>query len=53
MLFRSTYVTLEGIEKARRDEAKFSDRAIALLKGLPGENPFLEELIRMLITREK
>ena len=50
---KKTYVTLEGIEKARRDEAKFSDRAIALLKGLPGENPFLEELIRMLITREK
>ena len=50
---KTTYVTLEGIEKARRDEAKFSDRAIALLKGLPGENPFLEELIRMLITREK
>ncbi|NBH73890.1 polyprenyl synthetase family protein [Clostridiaceae bacterium] len=50
---KTTYVTLEGIEKARRDAAELSDRAIALLKGLPGENPFLEGLIRMLITREK
>lgn len=50
---KTTYVTLEGIEKARREVKKFSDRAIALLHELPGENPFLEGLIRMLITREK
>ncbi len=46
-------MTLEGVEKARRDVKEFSDRAIALLHELPGENPFLEELIRMLITRNK
>lgn len=50
---KTTYVTLEGIDKAREDAEKFSNRAIALLHELPGENPFLEELIRMLITREK
>lgn len=50
---KTTYVTLEGIDKARQDAEKFSNRAIALLHELPGENPFLEELIRMLITREK
>ncbi len=50
---KTTYVTLEGIEKARRDEEAFSERAITLLRGFPGENPFLEGLIRMLITREK
>ena len=50
---KTTYVTLEGVEKARRDVKEFSDRAIALLHELPGENPFLEELIRMLITRNK
>ena len=50
---KTTYVTLEGIEKARRDEEAFSEKAITLLRGFPGENPFLEGLIRMLITREK
>ncbi|MCI8269392.1 MAG: polyprenyl synthetase family protein [Lachnospiraceae bacterium] len=50
---KTTYVTLEGIEKARRDVEEFSARAIALLHELPGENLFLEELIRMLITRNK
>ena len=47
---KTTYVTLEGIEKARRDVEEFSARAIALLHELPGENLFLELLIRMLIT---
>ena len=50
---KTTYVTLEGIEKARQDVAEISAQAIGLLKELPGENPFLEELIKLLITREK
>lgn len=50
---KTTYVTLEGIEKAREDVARISAEAIEILHSLPGENLFLEELIRILITREK
>ncbi|MCD8083937.1 MAG: polyprenyl synthetase family protein [Clostridiales bacterium] len=49
---KTTYVTLEGLKKARSDVAEISDRAITLLHRLPGSNPFLEQLIRMLVTRE-
>ncbi len=49
---KTTYVTLEGIDQARKDVAEISSRAIDTLHGLPGENKFLEELIRMLITRK-
>ena len=50
---KTTYVTLEGLDRARQDVEELSDRAIVLLHELPGENPFLERLIRMLIIREK
>ena len=50
---KTTYVTLNGLEQARQDVAAISGQAIEYLKELPGENPFLEALIRMLITREK
>lgn len=50
---KTTYVTLAGIDKAREDVAEISARAIDLLHQLPGENPFLESLILMLVTREK
>ncbi len=50
---KTTYVTLEGIDKARADVAEISAEAIKILHLLPGKNPFLEELIGMLITREK
>ncbi len=50
---KTTYVTLEGIEKARADVAMISGEAIQCLHRLPGENPFLEDLIEMLVTREK
>ena len=50
---KTTYVTLEGIEKAKTDVEAVSKEAIAYLKMLPYENLFLEECIRMLITRKK
>ena len=50
---KTTYVTLEGLEKAREDVARISAEALKLLHSLPGENLFLEELIQMLVTREK
>lgn len=50
---KTTYVTLEGIDKAKTDVAERSEEAIQCLHRLPGENPFLESLIQMLVTREK
>lgn len=50
---KTTYVTLFGLEKAKEDVEEISNRAVDLLHELPGENPFLEALILMLVTREK
>lgn len=50
---KTTYVTLHGLEQSRSDVEKISRKAIEVLKGLPGENEFLLQLIQMLITREK
>ena len=50
---KSTYVTLLGLDKAKEMVASLSHRAIDTLKRLPGQNPFLENLITYLITRGK
>ena len=50
---KPTYVTLEGLEKAKQDVARISDDAVRILHELPGENEFLEALIHMLVSREK
>ena len=50
---KTTYVTLEGMEKAKAQVEGLSDDALKLLSELPGRNKFLEELIRFLIHREK
>lgn len=50
---KTTYVSLEGIEKAKKDVEKLSEAAIDILYSLPGSNDFLEELIKLLINREK
>ncbi len=49
---KTTYVTLHGLDGAKADVAAISERAIDILKSLPGRNDFLEYLIRMLITRK-
>lgn len=49
---KTTYASLEGVEKAREDVKKISAEAIRYLHELPGENPFLESLIGMLTVRE-
>ena len=49
---KTTYVTLEGLEKAKADVKMISDRACNTLKGLPGEKEFLSQLIEMLVHRE-
>ncbi len=50
---KTTYVTLEGLEKAKHDVAEISAKAVEELHSLGKTNEFLEALIEMLITREK
>ncbi len=48
---KTTYVTLEGLDKARADVKEISGRAVKLLRSLGGDHEFLEELINMLTDR--
>lgn len=48
-----TYVTYEGLDKARADVTAISERAIAHMDSLVVKNEFLTELLRYLIFREK
>ena len=50
---KSTYVTYEGIEKAKQDVADLSEQAIAQMETLVVKNEFLTELLHYLISREK
>lgn len=50
---KTTYVTLEGLEQAKEQVETLSKRAIGTLQAMPYENPFLEQLIFMLVNREK
>ena len=50
---KSTYVTFEGLDKAKEDVAAISERAIAHMDSLVVKNEFLTELLRYLISREK
>lgn len=50
---KTTYVSLEGIERAKLEVEKLSDTAVDILYSLPGNNDFLEDLIKLLVSREK
>lgn len=50
---KTTYVTLEGLEKARKEVERLSEEAIQELDKLPGNNEFLENLIRLLANRTR
>lgn len=50
---KTTYVTLEGIEKAKNDVRRISECAMEQLALLKRENQFLTDLIEYLIYREK
>ena len=50
---KTTYVTLVGLDKAREYVEVISNEAIDLLRKFEAKNPFLEELLRELIHREK
>lgn len=51
---KTTYVTLEGVEKSKADVAALSQEAISLLDSFQGQfqNDFLEALLQELITRK-
>ncbi len=50
---KTTYVTLKGLEQAKKEQQEMSSHAIMLLESLEQKNEFLVELIRSLITRVK
>ena len=50
---KATYVTYEGLEKAKQDVADLSVKAIMDLNQLVVKNEFLTQLIRSLIDRKK
>ncbi len=50
---KSTYVSIKGLEQSISDVEFLSARALDTLSSLSSSNTFLEELIKMLIMREK
>lgn len=50
---KTTYVTLEGIEKAGEEAGRLTREAVGLLHSLPGDTEFLEELFLSLCARRK
>ncbi|MDD3240094.1 MAG: polyprenyl synthetase family protein [Lachnospira sp.] len=49
---KTTYVSLYGMERAKRDVKDMSEKAIELIKQV-GDHPFLLELVQKLVNREK
>lgn len=49
---KTTYVSLEGLEKAQKDQENLSHAAIELFDTLPGQNDFLKNLILSLVERK-
>ena len=50
---KTTYVTLMGAGEAARIVEERSNEAIRLLNTLPGENPYLAQLLVQLIHRDR
>lgn len=50
---KTTYVSLYGMEEAKRAVEEYSQRALGELEELPAENAFLNTLIKKLIHRKK
>ena len=48
-----TYVTFEGLKKAKEDVALITEQAVAHMNSLVVKNDFLNELLLFLIAREK
>lgn len=50
---KATYVIFEGLEKAKQEVVNLTSEAVGILQELPYENPFLTELLRWMVLREK
>lgn len=50
---KTTYVTLEGLEKAQADVERLTEEAVELMQGLVVKNEFLTELLQYLVHRKK
>lgn len=48
-----TYVTMNGLEKSKKDVISMTENALDIMKHFKVQNEFLNELIVALITREK
>ncbi len=50
---KSTYVSVKGIDQSKHDVKYLSDQALEILRSFKNRNLFLEELVDMLISRNK
>ncbi|MDD6192780.1 MAG: polyprenyl synthetase family protein [Lachnospiraceae bacterium] len=50
---KPTYVIFEGLEKSKQEVKTLTEEAITILQELPYENPFLTELLRWMVLRDK
>ena len=50
---KTTYVTLEGLDKAQADQKQLSEEAIAMLNEITDKKVFLKDLIGSLVNRDK
>ena len=50
---KTTYVTLEGLEKAQKDQKELSDDAVSMLDEITKENVFLKDIIKSLVNRNQ
>ena len=50
---KTTYVSLEGLEKAQADQKQLSKEAIEMLDEITSEQVFLKEVIKSLVNRDK
>ena len=50
---KTTYVSLEGLEKAQADQRSLSDEAIAMLDEITKDNVFLKDIIKSLVNRNQ
>lgn len=50
---KTTYVTLQGMDASAAEVRRLSRESTEMLRQMPGDTLFLEELIRMLTVRMK
>lgn len=50
---KQTYVTLVGLDEAAKEVERRSEKALSILRSLPGDSSFLQDLTEYLIHRNK